>query len=254
MLLALVATSAASSALVTAARGAVSLVADTETQPAAPYVLDASHALRVPDGAVAVVLFEGRAIQVTGPALVKTAELSGAGQATGQDPSVLADLMERGVSTKSAGATRAGGTTLTRPLAGAKVAQVPTLAWDCAGCGEQAVTLTSFLDDQVVWTGTGTDGLAYDGPALEPGPYAVKVGAHEFSFRVTSGDEQAQVQAIVAGSGITDPVLAAQVEAGLYAQSGFYSEALWALDAAQATSPSPELSALQRELEQRAGL
>ncbi|MCP4920060.1 MAG: hypothetical protein GY913_24425 [Proteobacteria bacterium] len=254
MLLALVATSAASPALVTAARGAVSLVAETETQPAAPYVLDDAHALRVPDGAVAVVLFEGRAIQVTGPALVKTAELVGAGQATGQEPSVLAGLIERGTSTKQAGATRAGGTTLSRPLQGAKVATVPTFSWSCGDCGEVAIELASFLDDEVVWISAGTNTVAYDGPALEPGPYAVKVGGQEFSFRVTDSSAQDQVAAIVAGAGISDPVLAAEVGAGLYAQAGLLSEALWTLDAARAEHDSDELEALTRELEKRAGL
>lgn len=251
MLLALVATSAASPALVTAARGSVSLVAETETQPAAPYVLDDAHALRVPDGAVAVVLFEGRAIQVTGPALVKTAELAGAGQATGQDPSVLAGLIERGTSTKQAGATRAGGTQLTRPIAGAKVADVPGFSWSCDGCGEQQVELTSFLDDEVVWTGAGTSSVTYNGPSLQPGPYALKVGSHEFSFRVA---DEGQVEAMALVVGIDDPVLYAQAIAGLFAQSGFYSEALWTLDAARVEHDSDELEALTRELEKRAGL
>ena len=251
MLLALLTQASASSALVTAARGAVSLVAEQETQPPAPYVLDEAHALRVPEGAVAVVLYEGRAIQVTGPALVKTAELSGAGQANGQDPDVLGQLLERGTSTKQAGATRAGGTTLTRPLAGAKVAGVPGFSWDCDGCGEQQVELTSFLDDSVVWTGSGTDSVTYAGPDLEPGPYAVKIGSHEFSFRVAD-EGQAEVMSLVVG--IDDPVLHAQAVAGLFAQSGFYSEALWTLDAARAEHDSDELEALTRELEKRAGL
>ena len=255
MFFALLANAAAGPALVTAARGDIAVVAgDAESQPAAPYVLDAAHALRVPAGATAVVLFEGRAVQITGPALVRVGDLEGAGAVTGQDPNVLADLVTRGASTKPVGATRAGGTALARPVAGDKVARVQSIAWTCDGCGEQEVRLSSFLDDEVVWTGAGTDAVAYDGPALEPGPYALSIGGSEFSFRV---EDPAQIEAARAAGGELpgDPILDAMVEAGVLAAGGYWSEALWTLDAAIAQhGDEADLVSLRESFEARAGL
>lgn len=255
MIFALIANAAASPALVSAARGDVAVVAgDQESSLAAPYVLDEAHALRVPAGATAVVLFEGRAVQITGPALVKVGDLEGAGAVTGQDPSVLADLVTRGASAKPAGATRAGGTSLSRPVAGDKVARVQSIAWTCDDCGEQEVSLSSFMDDEPLWSAKGTSSVDYDGPALDPGPYALSIGGTEFSFRVEDPSDVDSAKAIAAGSGVEDPVLAAMVEAGVLAQSGHWSEALWTLDTALSVHGGDELEALRREVEARAGL
>lgn len=255
MFFALVANAFAGPALVTAARGDISVVAgDAESSPAAPYVLDESHALRVPAGATAVVLFEGRAVQITGPALVRIGDLEGAGAVTGQDPNVLAELVRRGSSAKPVGATRAGGTSLSRPIAGDKVARVQSIAWSCEDCGEQTVTLTSFLDDEVVWTGQGADRVAYDGPALEPGPYALSVGGSEFSFRV---EDPSQVEAAREAGGALpgDPILDAMVQSGVLAAGGYWSEALWTLDAAiEEHGPEADLVSLRQSFEARAGL
>ena len=255
LLTAAVSDAEAGPALVTAARGDIAVVAgDAESKPAAPYVLDAEHALRVPAGATAVVLFEGRAVQITGPALVRIGDLEGAGAVTGQDPSVLADLVTRGSSAKPVGATRSGGTSLARPVAGDKVAQVQSIAWTCQDCGEQEVTLSSFLDDEVVWTAKGADRVAYDGPALEPGPYALSIGGSEFSFRV---EDPASVEAARKAGGELpgDPILDAMVESGVLAAGGYWSEALWTLDAAiEEHGDEADLVSLRRSFEARAGL
>ena len=247
-------------ALVTTAKGSVSLVqADAETQPAAPYVLAEGQALRVPEGAVAVVLFEGTAVQVTGPAKLDYSQLSGAKASAGGDSDLLASLVSRGSDVRTAGATRAAGElSLTRPLVQDKVAGLQDIAWSCADCGEQALELYSFMDDEVVWTGTGTGTAAYAGPQLSPGPYSLKVGGSEFAFKVLGPQDPALSQArsltesVVGG---LQPDQALEAEIGIYATAGFLSEALWRVDAALVQHPQDaELQALKSELEARAGL
>jgi hypothetical protein len=247
-------------ALVTTARGSVTLVHDEATsQPAAPYVLAEGQALQIPEGSVVVVLFEGAAVQVTGPARLDHSQLSGASASSGGDADLLASLVTRGSDTRAAGATRSGEElTLSRPLALDRVGALQELAWTCADCGEQTVEIHSFMDEELVWSGAGTDRLIYGGPALEPGPYTARVGEREFAFKVLPPDDPALTQArqlseAVAGSLTADQALEAEI--GIYATAGLLTEALWRADRALATLPEDaELKALRDELETRAGL
>ena len=249
----------AAPAMVTASNGGVTL--EGEDAPPAPYILNEGSALKLESGASIVVLYEGAATQVKGPATVRVGDLAGATVSDGDDAlAALGDLMERTTSVASVGATRATGElTLTRPLSGSTVIQPAVIDWSCSDCGTQTVEIISFLDDEVVWTGSGEHHLVYDGPELSPGPYAVKVGAYEFSFKVAKSPEVATVEAAVGAAKAAvsnlDVASATSVISAVYLQADMPAEALRTVDEAIAANPdNAELKVQQHALEKRLGL
>lgn len=255
----------AAPAMVTTAKGDVKLAgADQALQ--APFVLNDGQSLELSDGALVVLLYQGAATQVTGPTTLSHAQLEQAAASSGGDASVLNELLARGTSTARAGATRAAGELqLQRPVPGGAVLNAQTIAWTCGDCGEQSVQVYSFRDDEVVWTGAGTDQVAFGGEPLSPGPYSVTVGATEFSFTVAKKDLREQVAqsmplvdssvAQLKEQGVSDAAVLLSVPASVYLQAGLGTEALYLVDAALAESPQdPGLLELKKTLEQRAGL
>lgn len=245
-------------AMITASKGAVSL--EGSDAPPAPFLLNEGQALKIAEGATVVVLYEGAATQIKGPATLSVGDLTGAKAADGDELALLGDLMTRTTSVGSVGATRAvGGLSLERPLAGSVVVQPSEIRWSCTACGEQQVEIISFLDDEVVWTGKGTGHVAYDGPALQPGPYAVTVGGNEFAFKVAKTADVKQVEtAIEAARGAVEGLelaAATSVISAVYLQANMPNEALRIVDEAVASEPDNEdLKALQGSLEKRLGL
>lgn len=249
----------AAAAMVTTSKGDVTL--DGERAPSAPYVLEEGKALKLEAGATVVVLYSGAATQVTGPTTLRVDDLSSATVSDGDDAfAVLGDLMERTSSTGSVGATRfVGELTLDRPLQGGVVLQPSVIDWSCDSCGQQKVEIIRLLDDESVWTATGTDAVVYDGPKLDPGPYVLEIGGYEFSFKVAKEAEAMAVQsAIGAAKGAVEELevaAATSVLTTVYLQANMPAEALRTLDEAVAANPDDEdLKAQKVALEKRLGL
>jgi hypothetical protein len=179
----------------------------------------------------------------------------------------LNSLFDREVSNSRTARSRAGDVVVTRPVPGSAVLHPSTISWRCApACdGEQELEIYNFREDETVWTGSGSSGLLYDGPALKPGSYLLKVGPGSFSFTVPkkaeremidSAKEEAErgVKALKA-QGVTDPAALTEVVVAIYWQAGLSSEALYHIDRAIATHPNDEqLQQLRRQYEARAGL
>jgi hypothetical protein len=259
---------AAAPALVTWTAGEVQLALParpTTPAPSAPFVLPEGGKLILSDGAAAVVLHEGTATRVRGPAVTTQSTL--AAPTTGGDPgrSALAAVLERDVSFAKTGASRGDTVHLMRPIPGGAVLRMQAISWHCGECGAQEVQVYDFLRDQVVWTGRGSGTVAYVGPALAPGPYLIRVGGLESSVTVLPTDEANKVDlavraATVAADGLraegeSDPAVWTSVTASVYMHAGLPSEALWAVDRALLASPSNEgLRDLRALYERHAGL
>lgn len=260
MFLAIVATSlAAQPAMMTTAKGSVEMAGEAV---AAPLVLGEGQSLVLGEGASVVLLYGGAATQVQGPATVSLASLQAASASTGEEVAVLDSVLAREAHTQRTGATRAAGETqLTRPIAGDKILAMHTLSWSCATpCAEEQVSLYSFNEDSVVWTGRGAGSATYTGPELAPGPYTLNIGGTEFGVKVASKTERetlgAAVSAATSATG-ADTLSAADqaaLETGLLLHAGYRSDALWSLDARLAKQADPEVQAARAALETQAGL
>ena len=260
MLLAIVATSlAAQPAMMTTAKGSVQLDGQSV---AAPLVLGEGQSLVLGEGASVVLLYGGAATQVKGPATVSLESLQAASASTGEEVAVLDSVLARDAHTQRTGATRAAGELqLQRPIAGDQILALQTLSWACEGsCTEEAVSIYSFREDSVVWTGSGAGSVRYSGEPLAPGPYTLSIAGQEFGFKVASAEEQSTVNAAVNigknGYGSTQLSVADQaaIETGLLIHAGYRSDALWSLDARLAKQADPELQAARAALETQAGL
>lgn len=255
---------AGDSALVTLASGEVKL--GSAAAPSAPFVLDDGQALTLAEGASVVVLHQGTATRLRGPRAVALSDL--AAPSVGSKASsrgALTAVLSRDVSFAKAGASRGGDLTLIRPIPGGEIVAPKHFSWECGGCDPQTVTLTPLMGDDPVWTGTGTTSATYDGPALAPGPYLLRVGPREFALTVVDqarkraiDDAIAQASAVTAdleAQGVSDAAALASIPATVYLRAGVPSEALWTLDAAVSASPDDAaLQALHRSYEERLGL
>ena len=258
------ATAADDMALVTFAEGEVKV--DGGAAPPAPFVLDGTAKLTLPEGASVVVLHEGTATRLRGPRTVGLGDLEAPSTgATAATRGALQAVMTRDVSFAKAGASRGGELTLVRPIPGSTVVAPQGFTWRCAGCGEQPVEVYAFLDDAVVWTAKGSDTLRYGGPPLAPGPYLLRVGTREFSFTVADQAHQERVKqartaadeamAGLRSQGVDDVAVLISVPAGVYLRSGMPSEALWLVDDALVKHPEDaELKALRIGYERQAGI
>lgn len=256
----------AAPALVTTTRGEVSVVREgvASAAPAPPFVLAEGERLRVGDGGLAVLLAGGLATQVLGPRELATSDLTPAPSGSGGGGSLDA-LLGRRTSVASAGASRgASDVRMIRPIPGSQVLSVPYVAVDCDGCGPVEVKLYDFGADRDVWRGRGGARIPYTGPALGEGAYLVGVGPREHAISVVSASERQEIEALVAAArsatdrwvgAEADPAARASVEAAVYLQAGFPSEALYTIDAALAAHPGDAaLLELLRGYELRAGL
>jgi hypothetical protein len=217
--------------MVTLATGAVTVVqGKTRTvAPAAPFLLASGQTLDLAAGAHVVILRSGGAFSADGPRVVDAKALAPA-TAT---PDEVGSLLSNRTSLASAGAARAAGLTLTRPVPNTPAYAIADVRWVCDGCGPQPVEVRDLRADTSVWTGKGDGAVRYDGPALAPGVYLVRVGGNEFSVRVSPADEE---QALLGGlQGIPDPADRAASEAGALLLAGHPTDALARLEAAGLT-------------------
>ncbi len=251
----LLAAALAGPAMVTAIKGEVSL--GDEAAPPAPFLLAEDQTLQVAAGATVVVIYDGAATQITGPTALTVGDLQGAVAADGEELGVLEDILERTTTVGSVGASRmVGDVSLDRPLAGGTVIQPGLIRWSCT-CGDQEVQIR--VDDRVLWSAEGKGSVRYDGSRLEPGTYALLVGPNEFSFRVASAPQIAEVEAAVAAAKAAtaslDPAAATSVVSSVYLQAGMPGESLRLVDEAIAASPEDaDLEALLVSLETQLGL
>lgn len=247
MLLALLsfAQAAPSPAMVTLVKGPVTLVAGaTRTPaPAAPFLLVAGQTLDVGAGGRVVLLQQGGAHTVEGPATVDPSHLP----AQGSVADAVGGLLDWRTSLSSAGASRGGAVTVTRPVPDAPVLTLTEVRWSCAACGPQNVILTNLYADSAGWTGRGEGRVAYDGPPLGPGTYVVTVGTRELAVRVVAPDGADAALAAAHPDRIADPQDRAAVIAGTLLLAGFPTDALRTLEAAGLTN-------LVTETERLAGL
>lgn len=250
-------------ALVTLAQGAVTL--PDGTTPSAPFVLAEGQALTLADGATVVVLHEGTATRLRGPAEISTADLNAPAAGGGKARGALDAVLTRHVSFAKAGASRGDAIHLVRPVPGGTVVAPHRIAWRCDACGNQPVEVFDFMGDKTVWTGTGDGSVAYGGPTLGPGAYLVKVGTHEFSFTVAPTEEQERVKLArdaadaavkgLEGQGVRDATALVSIPAGVYLQAGLASEALWLVDEALDAHPGDAaLVDLKTTYERHAGV
>jgi hypothetical protein len=258
-LLSLLSASAATPAMVTTTNGEVKLVKEgkADTAPAAPFLLTEDMQLQLGNGAHAVVLYNGTAKRVLGPATTSTKTMEGgkAVSGAGKAGSMLDDLLAVQHSQAQAGAHR-GGIQLHRPVPGTDVVAVKDIRWACEKCGEQEVQVVDFLAGETVWTGKGTGSVAYDGPALTGDTYQIAVGDERFTIYIANAEkrkllDQATEAAEGSDDGVADDAAAAlSVKTALYTHVGFPTEALYLVDAAIAEKPDDaSLVALRDGLE-----
>jgi len=258
---------AASPAMVTTARGPVTLVTGQETRqaPPPPFLLEEGQSLALGEGALVVVLFEGSATQVEGPASVDHASLQPTQQVTRAGVDVLDELLARRVSTAATGASRGvGDIRLVRPVPGSTVLAPATIAWRCEGCGAQEVEIHDLLEDRSIWSGSGTGAVAYGGPALGPGVYSVVLDGRDHAFTVVEPEQRTKAERAVTAAreaatamaaGGADPAAEVSVVASVFLQAGLPSEALYAIDQALEAHPDDaSLLQLRETFESRAGL
>lgn len=254
---------ASTPAMVTATTGEVKLVGNgqTEASPDAPFLLKDDQKLEIAEGAAAVLLFEGGATRVTGPATTTVASLSGgsAVKGAGSGASTLDGLLSVKSSMARAGAHR-GGINLVRPVPGGDVLKVKEIRWAC-DCGEQTVDIVDFIEGETVWTGKGTGSVVYDGPELSADSYQIAVGDEHFTVYRANGDKRKQfiaaqqtastpMDAMVASGDLAGGV---SLLTGLYSHLGLDSEALYLVDGMIAKHPDDGgLVALRSSIEKRA--
>lgn len=174
---------AAPPAMITLVSGPVTLVAGSTRTPAppAPFLLPAGQSLDIGAGGHVVLLRQGGAHAVDGPRTLDPASL----KAEGSVADAVGGLLDKRTSLASAGASRGGTLTLTRPVPQAPVLALGEVRWTCPGCGPQEVAIVDLREDGTLWTATGEGQVSYTGPRLAPGTYAVRVGGVETAFRVT---------------------------------------------------------------------
>jgi hypothetical protein len=249
-------TAHASPALITLARGPVEIVSPTGTRSVtAPDRLQDGEALEVRAGGMAVVLADGKAQQLLGPARYITAPKAGAAGKT--DSSVaLARVLERQSSSASVGATRGDDALqLTCPVPDSPLVRLTDIRWACASCGETTAEIIDQQTFDVVWASSGKGSVVYVGPPLEPGAYAVRLGGDRYvSFSVVEPSAVAEVQRVLEESRrLTEalgPTERASVEAAVLRQAGFATDALQAILGARREYPgTADLDSLLRSYE-----
>ncbi len=213
-------------AMVTTVNGSVTLVdgASRTAAPRPPFLLSTSQRLELAAGSRVVLLRQGGAFAVDGP---KTVDPSAFTPGPAADP--VSSALAKKTSLAVAGASRASGFALTRPVAGAPALALHELRWRCEACGEQAVTLSDLREGGTVWSATASDGLAYTGPVLPPGAYSLNVGGREFLVRIVDGTEAAALVEAAQLASLPEADRAAAL-ASAYLLGGLPSDALHEAD------------------------
>ncbi len=213
-------------AMVTTVQGNVTLVegGSRTAAPRPPFLLTTAQRLELATGARVVLLRQGGAFAVDGPRTVDPAAFTPGPAA---DP--VSSALAKKTSLAVAGASRASGFSLTRPVAGAPALALHDLRWRCEGCGEQAITLSNLREGGTVWTATARDGLAYTGPILAPGAYSLAVGGREFLVRIVDGAEAGALVEAAHLDALPEADRAAAL-ASAYLLGGFPTDALHEAD------------------------
>ncbi|MFZ5482346.1 MAG: hypothetical protein ACOZNI_36630 [Myxococcota bacterium] len=214
-------------AMVTTVRGNVTLVEAGARKPAPtpPFLLPAGASLDVAAGGHVVLLRQGGAFTIDGP---KTVDAEALRPATATADAV-GDLLARKTSLASAGASRAAGFQMTRPVPGEKLLTFEEVRWRCDACGPQKVELVDMRTGSAAWTKDGEGSVRYDGERLRPGPWVAKIGGREFSFVVASDDDRmAFARSLDAANleTVKDPADTAQLAVGLHLLAGYPTDAL----------------------------
>ncbi|MES2643115.1 MAG: hypothetical protein V4850_26770 [Myxococcota bacterium] len=217
-------------AMVTLVRGPVTLVqgGTSSPAPAAPFLLAVGQTLELGAGAHVVFLRQGGAFTVDGPKRVDPASFTTAPAAADQ----VGALLQKRTSLGSAGASRAVGLVLTRPVPRAPALALREIRWRCDACGPQEVAVLDLRADTTVWTGTGDKTVPYGGPALAPGTYVVRVGTEEFALRVSPPAEADAAVASARADSVADPADRAATVAAALLLAGYPTDALTTLEAA----------------------
>ena len=254
--------------LVTTASGKVEIFTSDKPKaaPTAPFAVQANQSLRLAAGATVLVLSQGSAQQIMGPAVVEISSLAGASAAKTSQQSTIARLLEKKTYTGRVGATRGGtGTGLLRPVPDSTLVQLRSIQWH-SGNGPMTVEIHEMMTlFESIWSGTGTGSAVYDGHPLRPGEYAVLLDGKYLPFVVASAEEQAEITEAITEvsayavalekSGVTDGAALLSLPAALYLQAGMPTEALYLVDAALKQKPQdPGLLKLRGSLEKRSGL
>jgi hypothetical protein len=219
-------------AMVTLVRGPVTLVEAGKTStPVAPLLFTSGQVLDVGAGGHVVLLRQGGAFTIDGPRRVDLASL----QAPAAQADPVGSLLEKRTSLASAGASRGGTVKLLRPIPGAPVLELHEVRWAC-GCGPQDVVVHDLRADTPLWTTNGEEGARYDGPALAPGTYLVRIGGFEQAFRVAARTEADAALVAARAETVTDPADRAAITAGALLLAGYPTDALDVLEGAGLTA------------------
>ncbi|MEZ4317524.1 MAG: hypothetical protein R3F61_08465 [Myxococcota bacterium] len=260
----LVPTSFASPAMVTTTNGEVKLVLEdgkSDAAPATPFLLKDGMQLKLLAGSQAVVLYNGTAKRLVGPATASTSTVEGgkAVSGAGKSGSMLDELLSVQHSQAQAGAHR-GGVELVRPVPGGDLLSLREIRWKCEACGEQKVEVVDFLEGETVWSSKGSGSVVYAGPELTGDTYQIAVGDERFTVylagegkkKMLARAKEAAADPVAVLEAQNDPVGATSVLTGLYALIGLESEALYLVDAKVAEHPDQSgYAAIRDGLEQR---
>ena len=218
-------------AMVTMATGTVTLIEGKthNPAPAAPFLLAPGQLLELAEGAHVVILRSGGAFSADGPKKVDAAALA----PVSSSPDAVGTLLARQTSLSTAGASRAAGLSLVRPVPSSTALAIGQIRWRCDACGAQPVEVRDLRADTVIWIGEGEEQLAYAGPPLAPGVYLLRVGGNDFNLRVTPA---AAVEPLLAPlASIEDPADRAASQAGALLLAGYPTDALAILEGAGLT-------------------
>lgn len=259
-LLALAVAQAANPALVTTLRGAAEL--DSAAAPGAPFVLPEGQKLVLGAGAEAIVLYQGSATRLVGPASFDHAALDKVIAQPAAGAAAVDGLLARKSTDHRAAASRAGGPTVLRPVPAGAVTALGEIRVRCASCDKLEITVHDAISGVDVWTTQAAVGaqreasVAYSGPALVPSTYFLQVNGVDVPFEVVAGDGlRAAHEALGAAAAGLSPAQAASVPAGAWWAAGLVGESLYALDAAVQKHPADaDLRALRADYERRAGI
>lgn len=249
-------------AVVTTVRGDVSLSSGDELAPP-PALIPQGQTLTVGAGATVVLLWQGSALKFDGPCEIDPAALQAPEDGRSDQASALQGLLTRQSSTSRPAASRAAATvSLQRPIAGLPLLELGAVRWTCDACGELEVVVEDAREETVVWSSSGEGELLYDGPALKPGSYYLRLGGVDHLFRVAPADQAAEVQgALTAASAVAatlpdaDPAARVGIATAALLHEGLYTDALYRLDQALAEQPQDALLLeLLADYETRAGL
>jgi len=253
---------AAGPVVVTTVRGEVTL-GSGEALGAPPALIPEGQTLTVPAGGTVILLWQGSALKFDGPCEVNPAALEAPDEGRSEQASALQGLLTRQGSTSRPAASRGGGTaSLARPVAGLTLLGLGDVRWSCEGCGEIDVVVEDAREETVVWSGSGDGLVRYDGPALEPGSYYLRLGGVDHLFRVTAADHAADValaldaaEAVAATLPDDDPAARVGIAAAVLLHEGLITDALYRVDRALADHPDdPHLKQMLVDYETRAGL